>query len=342
MDDKKPAEGEAAKPADGQPATQAVPQDGLEKTSEELQKEGVDTSSEPAESTGPDGKPLKKPSGIKLLMRKFNVYLLGFGLVVAIVGATGVVSYLNSKKQPVTPTVASQELSADALKQLANSDATVGSASQTLTIQGNTIVQGQMLVRKDLDVAGNIRLGGDLTVSTLTVSGSTNLADTQINKLQVANDTAIQGTTDVHDLNVAGDASFSGALDASQITVTRLIMSGNAVLQVPNHITFSGGPPNRTIDTAVLGAGGTASISGSDMSGSITINSGNGPVAGCFVRVTFNQSFSNMPHVIISPINAAAANIPYYVTKSQTVFSVCTASPAPANSVFGFDYWITN
>jgi cytoskeletal protein CcmA (bactofilin family) len=251
---------------------------------------------------------------------------------------------LNSKKLPTTPTIATQQLTEDALKQLANSDATVGGSGQTLTVQGNAVFSGQVLVRSDLSVAGDIKLGGTLVAQNLTASGQVNLADTQINSLQVANGTTFQGAVTIqHDLNVGGTSSFSGPITAGQITVTKLIMSGNAQLQVPNHIAFTGASPSRTsIGAGALGAGGSASVNGSDTTGTINVNTGSGTSPGCFITMRFNQPFSSTPHVLISPVGAAAGQAEYYVNRSSSSFSVCTANAAPANQAFAYDYFITD
>src|SRR5690606_2579650 len=121
-----------------------------------------------------------------------------------------------------------------------------------------------------------LQTGGSLETPNLTVSGDTNLGKTQINSLQVAQNTAIQGSTTVRDLNVTGTSSFSGAITASKITVSQLILSGNAILQIPNHISFTGPSPSRSyIGSGILGSGGTVSVNGSDTSGTINLNSGN-------------------------------------------------------------------
>jgi cytoskeletal protein CcmA (bactofilin family) len=340
--DKKP-DSDAAKPAEGGAnAGQSAPQDALERSNEDLAKDAP-VESTPADGLGPDGKPLKKPSGLKLFFKRFNVYLLLFLLIIVIAGAVTMVSYLNSKKAPKTPTVATQNLTSDTLKQLSNSDATVGDTGQTLTVQGNAVFSGQVLVRSDLNVAGTIKLGGPLSVPQLMVSGTTSLAATQVNSLQVANGTTLQGIVTVqNDLNVAGAASFSGAVTAGQITVTKLILSGNAQLQVPNHIAFPGASPGRSINQTTLGAGGTASINGSDTTGTVNINSGNNPAAGCFISVTFAKAFTANPHVVLTPVGSAAGLTQYYVTHSTTGFSVCTNNAAPANQAFGYDYFITD
>lgn len=332
---KKPDETAAADASSGQ----AAPQDALGKTNEEL---GV-TDQPAAPPAGPDGKPPKQPNAIKKFLKRFNIYLLLFALVLIVAVIVSVVGYLNSKKTPKAPTVSTQTLSQDTLKQLANSDATVGDTGQTLTVQGNAIFSGQVLVRSDLNVAGTIKLGNQLSVPNLTVSNNSNLNTVQTNTLQVAQGSTFQGIVTVqHDLNVGGAASFSGPLTAGQITVTKLIMSGNAQLQIPNHIAFPGASPGRQMTASVLGVGGSASLNGSDTTGTININTGSNTQPGCFMTITFNRPFTSTPHVMVSPVGSAAGQTEYYVNRNTTGFSMCTANAAPANQVFAFDYFITD
>ena len=316
-----------------------APADALSMTPDELDQEEKSAASERHDPAAPAE---KKVSPIKKLFRKINVYLLLFLLIVALASAIAIVSYLNSKKVPPEPNIASQQLTPEALKQLANTDASVGSAAQTLTIQGNAIIAGQTLARGNLSVAGNFQAGGSITGPSLTISGTSNLGTAQINSLQVAGTVALQGSTTMRDLNVAGTSSFSGPMTASRITVTDLILSGNASLSVPNHISFPGANPGRTIDTGVLGNGGSASVSGSDTSGVVNINSGNNPTAGCFTHISFNQRFTHQPHVLISPVGAAAGATQFYVNRDTSGFSICTLNAAPANQAFSYDYFVTN
>jgi cytoskeletal protein CcmA (bactofilin family) len=340
-DEQKPQDAAGAA-ADGQAppaASQAVPQDALEKTNEELGEAAAGQT--PVPST-PDGKPAKQPSALKKFLKKFNLYLLLFALVVLVGVVVTVVAYLNSKKAPKEPSIATKQLTQADLKQLANSDATVGDTGQTLTVQGNAIFSGQVLVRSNLNVAGTIQLGGEFDVPELVVSNTANLNSTQVSSLQVSQGSTFQGLVTVQNgLNVGGSTAFSGPVTAGQITVTKLIMSGNASLEIPNHLNFTGASPGRTISPSVLGVGGSASINGSDVTGTININSGSGPTAGCFMNVTFNRPFTNTPHVLISPVDAAAGQTEYYVTRNTTGFSLCTNNAAPANQVFAFDYFIT-
>lgn len=324
---------------EGQPASNEpqAPADALSRTPEDLEEEqaqqaAVATKDQPIE---------KKTSPIKRFFRKVNVYILVFGLIVVIAGVITIVNYLNSQKIEPQPTIGTQSLTEDALKQLNNTDATVGGASQTLTIQGNAVIAGQTLMRGNLNVAGNFQTGGSIQGPNLTVSGTSNLGTAQINSLQVAQNTAVQGSTTLRDLNVSGASSFSGAITASQLTVSRLTLSGNAILQIPNHISFTGPSPNRSINAGVLGSGGSLSINGSDTTGTININTGGSPTAGCWARINFAQSFATAPHVIISPVGSAAGQTQYYVDRTNSGFSICTVNAAPANQVFAFDYFVT-
>lgn len=271
---------------------------------------------------------------------KKNIYVIGFVLLFMVAAGITAFSFMSSQKKPPVATIGNQALSQEALAQLANTDAAIGSSAKTLTVQSDSVFSGQVLIRGALTVASNLQVGGNLQAPELTISGTANLGTAQINRLQVATDTVVQGTSSLKDLNVAGSSSFNGPMTASQITVTKLILSGNSSLQVPNHISFPGATPGRSVNNAVLGAGGSANIGGSDTAGSISINTGGGPVAGCFVNVAFNQAFPSTPRVIVSPVGAGAGSLDYYVNRSTTGFSLCTNSVPPAGSAFGFDYFV--
>ncbi len=311
-----------------------APADALSRTPDDLDDEQA-----AREASAPAKPAEKKVSPIKRFLKRVNVYFLIFLLVIVVVAAITIVNYLNSQKAPPPESITSQSLTEEALKDLANNDASVGSPTQTLTIQGNAVISGQTLMRGNLNVAGNFQTGGSIQGPNLTISGTSNLGTAQINSLQVAQNVAVQGSTTLRDLNVAGTSSFSGPLTASQITVTRLVLSGNATLQVPNHLSFTGPSPNHSNGNA-LGNGGSASVSGSDTAGVLNVNTGNSPAPGCFARINFNQNFTTQPRVIVSPIGAGAGQTQYYVDRNTSGFSICTANSAPGNQTFAFDYFV--
>lgn len=336
--DKHPkSDAENEKPTAEPEKKQQAPVDALSRTPEDL---AMQDAKDVADLDELDDKVQKLPA-YKRFFRAVNIYMLLFILILAVTAVVTVVNYINASKPPQQPTIANQNLTEDSLKQLATSDASVGNNSQTLTIQGNAIIQGQTLTRGNLNVVGNIQTGGSIQGPNLVISGTSNLGTAQINSLQVATNTIVQGDTTVNgNLNVAGSSSFNGAMTASQITVTNLILNGNAVLQVPNHVAFDGPSPNLATNPGALGSGGSASIKGSDTSGTVNISTGNNPSTGCFAQITFRQKYNEQPYVIITPIGQAASQTQYYVTRTTTGFSICAAAVAPANQTFAYDYFI--
>lgn len=287
------------------------------------------------------GKP-NEPSAIKRALRQFNLYLLLFVFLLVIAGSIAFITFQKSQEKPPKPNIASQNLSTKDLQDIANSNATVGNTGQTLTIQGDAIINGESLLRSNLAVAGSLKLGGDVSAVNLIASGSANLGPTQANSLQVAGITTINGATTLqNNLNVGGSASIGSALSAPSITTTKLTISGNGGLSVPNHISFPGTTPARTsIDHNALGGGGSATITGSDTAGTIQINTGNGPQPGCFVTVTFARPFASTPHVIMTPVGSGAGKVQYYVTRTTTQMQICSDNSAPGNQRFAFDYFV--
>ncbi len=333
---------EAEIDASASTADQRDSADALNMTPEELEEERAAKAAADTDLSALDGDlPEKKLPAWKRFWRKVNIYLLLFILVVILAAVGAFIMYLTSQKEPETPTVGSQTLTTDALKQLANTDTSVGNTSQTLTIKGNAVIDGQTLTRGNLNVAGNLQTGGSIQAPSLTISGTSNLGTAQINSLQVANTLAVQGASTMRDLTVAGTASFGGAVTAPQLTVSRLILSGNATLEIPNHVSFTGPSPGGAPNYGVLGGGGSATVGGSDTAGTINGSTGNGPSAGCFIRVTFQQSFSKQPHVVVSPVGSAAGQMQFYVERNNASFSVCSANTPPANQPFAFDYFVT-
>lgn len=321
------------------PDTNQAPADALSMTPDELADAEATAKTDAA--TSPET-PKQKVSPLRRLARKMNVYLLIFILILIVSIVITVVVYLNSTKAPATPSIASQNLTTDSLKQLANTDVSVGDKSQTLTIQGNAVINGETLARGNLNVAGDLQTGGSTTTPNITVSGTANLGTAQMNSLQVAGNTAIQGETTMRNLNVAGSSTFSGAMTAAQITVSNLVFSGNGVLTIPNHIKITGPSPNRSINSGILGAGGSASVNGSDTSGTLNVNTGNNPQPGCFARMAFARNFSSTPRVVVTPVGAAAGQTQFYVERDTSGFSICTTNAAPANQTFAYDYFIVN
>jgi cytoskeletal protein CcmA (bactofilin family) len=288
-------------------------------------------------STEPTVSPTNR-SFMRRLMDRFNIYLLLFILLLIISAATGTILYLKASNQTNNAgSTTSQSLSQSELSQLANGDVTVGGPQSTLNVQSNAVFSGSVLVHSNLQIAGTLQVGSSAANNGLRVTGGSTFDDVQITKsLALTGNGSIQGQLNVQgNLGVTGTGTFNGAISAPQITVSTLQLNGD--LNLTHHITAGGSAPARTYGSA-LGSGGSASISGSDTAGTVTINTGSSPGVGCFVTVTFATAFNSTPHIAITPVGSSAAGLAYYINRSTTNFSICTTSSPPSSASFGFDY----
>ncbi len=285
--------------------------------------------------------PRKKPHKsfgrrVQELISSVNIYLLLFILVLLLAGIASFASYKASKKASQN-TIAGQTLSSSDLQGLKNNDTTVGDAKQTLTIASNAVFNGRVLVRDSLDVAGTIRVGGALSLPGITVSGTSSFQDIQVgNNLSVSGNEAIQGTLTVQkNLTVGGSATFAGQISAPSLSIDQLIM--NKDIQLNRHIDAGGSTPRVSSGTAVGGAG-TVSISGTDTAGTVNINFGTGLVAGIIANVTFSNSFTQTPHVVITPVGSNCATLQFYINRTTGGFSIGTVNAGNPGTSCAFDY----
>lgn len=276
--------------------------------------------------------------GIGKLWEKINIYLLLFMLILLLSGGFATVLYLRNKTTTTNSNdISRQQLSSETLQKLANNGIQVGDPKQVLNIQSNSVFGGTVLVKGELQVAGGLKIGGsDLSIADVNINGSANVNQLQAQTVSVAGNTAIQGQLSIQkDLSVSGSTTVGGSVTASQVITAKLQLTGD--LTLTRHIVAGGGLPNRANGSA-LGSGGTSSVSGSDTAGSITISTGSGASAGCFITVTFAQAFTASPRVIVTPVGSSAGGMGYYINRTSTNFSVCTTTVPPSNSTFGFDY----
>lgn len=329
---------------DTPPSDGTAPQSGSIDTTN---PDALSSSSTPVQASPDEAASASKSKGIKLpgplhkYRHRFNIYLLFFLLVLVIAGAILVITALASRETKDPASINSQDLTSEALKQLSNTDATVGDPKQVLNVQSNAIFAGKVLVRDSLDVAGTIKVGGALSLPGITVSGESNFDSINVTKaLNIGGDASLQGHLNVKkNIAVSGGGTFGGAVSAPQIATSTLQLLGD--LTLTRHITAGGPTPGRSIGGAV-GSGGTASVSGSDTAGFINVNTGSSPTAGCFVTVNFAQRFNSTPRVLLTPVGSDAGTLTYYVNRTSTGFSVCVTTPPPANASFGFDYFALN
>ncbi len=289
--------------------------------------------SEP-EPSEPEQKP-SRANRMRRIVSFANLYFVIF-LLLIIIALGSIFAAVKFNKSPNSQSTKTQSLTDKQLADVKSSTTLVGDAQQTLDIQGNSIFEGQVLMRNNLDIAGSIKIGGSLSLPSITVGGTSNFGQLHINdQLSVSGNTILQGSLTAQKGITATGASSFGTLSASQINTSSLQINGDFV--VSRHINVSGGTPGRSNGSA-LGGGGTASVSGTDTSGTVTVSTGGSPPAGCFITINFTQKFNTTPHVIISPSNSSAGSLDYYTNRSNTNFSVCTANSPSASTTYLFDY----
>ena len=287
----------------------------------------------------PDNEPVKKKRRFTIqgLISRLNIYLLLFIFILILAGIIVYISIQRSNNEAAITTLPTQELTPEELDEIRGSDAKVGDPKQQLTIESTTIFSGKILAKDSVDIAGSLKVGGELSLPGITVSGTSAFDQITGNALAIAGDASVQGQLNVQDgLSVSGGATFGGILSAPQINIGSLQISND--LTFGRHLDAGGSTPGRSNGTAV-GSGGTTSVSGTDTAGTLTVNTGGSPVAGCFATITFTQSFAGTPHIVITPVGSAAAGLNYYITRNTSQFSVCTTNSAPSGSSFSFD-WI--
>jgi cytoskeletal protein CcmA (bactofilin family) len=301
----------------------------LESTTDAL----ADSDAKKAQAVAPKQSAGKKIQG---LIAHVNVYILLFLLIIVLAGGFVLIGIQKNKKANAPTSINTQTLSADELKKLSESEQKIGDPKSTLSIESNAIFSGKVLVRDSLDVAGTIKVGGTLSLPGINVSGASTFDQVTANNLTITGNTSIQGQLNIQKgITSSGGASFGGPISAPQLTIQSLQLSGD--LSISRHIDAGGGTPGKS-DGSALGAGGTAGISGTDTAGTVNINTGGGAGSGCFVTVSFTNKFNNTPHVVITPVGSAAASMNYYINRSNSSFSICTASTPPSGQSFAFDY----
>lgn len=298
------------------------------------------------------------PSLFKKIIGAFNIYLIIYIVLVVISVGVFAYSYIRNQNE-VSPQLETTELTEEALEELKTSDISVGDPRQILTIESHAVISGKVVLRDTLDVAGGLNIGGAINAPSIQSAGEGNFGSLRTNDLQAAGNAAIGGLLDVtgtlsvgQDLTVAGKIKGTGGLDITGSTTINgdLIINGSFTAQnlTFGTITFSkidsSGPPPSVTAGGAAGGAATASISGTDMAGTVTINTGGGTGTGTLATINFTSAYSsNSPHIVLTPNGPGCAAIEYYVTNvSATQFAIGTTSTAPAAVTCRFNYIVIN
>lgn len=136
----------------------------------------------------------------------------------------------------------------------------------------------------------------------------------------------VSGTTTLSDLKVTGSATIAS------LTVTNNLIT--AALTVNGHIMTGGGAPTITAGLATC-VSPTATISGTDTAGLITVTTNSGCTnSGDIAKITFNQAFTAAPRVTLTPANANSASLKTYVN-SDTITPASFTIATPTSTING-------
>ncbi|MBA2279193.1 hypothetical protein H0V99_02005 [Candidatus Saccharibacteria bacterium] len=310
------------------------------------------------EASAPKAVSRPRATGAKRFVGAFNVYLLLFLLLIIASGAVFVVTYYMNKKESEVK-LATSELTEEDLEILKTSDAIVGDPKQILTIESNAVITGKVVLRDTLDIAGALRVGGVLSVPSISISGSGSFSSLTTNDIQAAGNMAVGGFLDVvgrttlgENLTVAGDINGGGKLDIGGAATINGNLNVKGIVSAEginfdqitlNRINISGTTPSIIVGGAA-GGGATASISGSDTAGTATINTGGGTGTGTLATITFSTAYTTSnPHAVLTPNGTGCSAIAYYVTNiSATAFSIASSTAPPAGTLCRFNYLVIN
>lgn len=160
-------------------------------------------------------------------------------------------------------------------------------------------------LRKDLNVVGNTKLQGTVTMSQL---------------LTVNNN-----------VNIVGSLAVGGTLSVRNFQASSL--TSDTTLTIGGHVITRGNAPSVSAGPGV-GSNGTASISGNDTSGTIAVNTGVGASGGLIASVTFTRVYAQTPHVVVTPVGNY---VNVYINRTANGFSI-SSSGALAPAGYAFDY----
>jgi len=284
---------------------------------------------------------------------------IGIIVVVIILLINVAIIYFVIKSQTAnTNTVSAQgdvSISPKVLGTLGVSRNTVGTTGTELIVVPDSSFKGKVTMASDVSISGQLNLNGkfsaaDVSLTKLTagntaleqlnVNGDATISNLNLRKdLTVVGLTRLQGAVTVSQLltvnnsvNITGNLAVGGTLSARSFQASNLV--SDTTLTVGGHIITRGNAPSM-VRGAALRDTDTVSNSGNDASGTVAVNIGAGSIGvGCLATLTFAARYSNIPHVVVTPIGPASD---VYIFRSTSGFTICTASPLSYGG-YAFDY----
>lgn len=140
-------------------------------------------------------------------------------------------------------------------------------------------------------------------------------------------------TANLQEWQASNGSVVASMSEVGELVVADTVINGN--LTVNGHLITANESSNTTIAAgAGAGAGATASVTGNDVAGFVTINTGTGAAAGTLATVTFSSAYTgaaNGPSVVISAKDTDGSTIDYFVGASVNGSFTIDSSSLPAD-----------
>jgi predicted acyltransferase (DUF342 family) len=324
---------------------------------EELKPRDAEASNDAAAKTAAEPpKALKRPRHATY-HPSHKATFIGLAVIVAILAINaGIIAFV-LKSQAKNKASVNQDqvtLSQGSLDKLGVSRSAVGDLGVLLTVGPDAKFNGGLTVGKDVSIAGQLKLNNKFVASDASLAqleaGNTSLqkldvnGDTTTGNLNLRQDLLVTGTSRLqgptvmsqlltvnNNVNVSGSLSVGGSLSVNSFHASTLVIDSS--LTIGGHVITRGSAPGISRGSA-LGSNGSVSISGNDAAGTVAANAGVGATSGSIACVSFVNTYSNIPHVVVS----ASAPLNVYVSRTAGSFCIFVGNALSAGNGYAFDY----
>lgn len=286
---------------------------------------------------------------------------IGLAVIVAILAVNAVAITLVIKNQDKSDQKNNQEevvISADTLNGLGVNRTPIGDEGVELLVGPDSRFRGKVQVGGDVSIAGQLQLNSKFSAAQASLAqleaGNTSLAQLNVNgdstasnlalrnNLTVNGQTRLQGAVTVTQLltvnnsvNVAGNLAVGGTLSVGNFQANNIVSGSN--ITIGGHFVTRGAAPSVRAGGAV-GSNGTVSISGSDVAGTVAVNTGVGAGNGIVANVSFRTRYGNTPRVVVTPVGYGVRGY-VYINRTASGFSIGVDGPITAGG-HAFDYFV--
>ncbi len=324
---------------------------------ESNQHKRYDYSMEPESNTSPSPTPPPTPPpvvpanpGRSSLWRRLlgsRIFWIVAAVIVLIIIA--IVIFLLTRPKPAAPISQNglKDVSADELKRFTATFLSPNS-NQTVSINPNTHFNNDVTVDKTLtaaqinakifNVTGAVSLDSLDVKNGLSVGGATLLQG----NIEARQQLTVRGTLAAASASFSGNVSVNGNLSAGSLSVGTLNttnVSASGDVSVGGHLVLNGALVSATVGPAA--GGGNVTVTGNDVTGTVTINIGGSPTSGQLATVTFSRAYPKAPHVLLTPSNHDAGILQWYVVRASSFFNIETGNAPTSGQSLQFDYFIT-